>query len=323
MPLLPELGFQPDLEAIPAEVAGRARLMFLNYPNNPTGGVVDDDFFDRAVEFARAQRRDRGPRQRLLRDHLRRLPRAVVPRDARRDGRRHRDLLAVEDLQHDRLAGRRGGRQPRPGRRLLAAQDEHRQRHVRGAPGGRRRRRSRSDQSSVARDVRDLPAPPRRAGGRAAARSACDVDPPQGRDLRLGAGARGRDLGLVHRAGARGRRRGDLARRRLRPERRGLRADEPDGARTSASTRPPTGSPRSSPASAVPPELPVRRPAAGRAAAGARPPGRRRPRPGRRRAARAAAGRPRRGRRRGSPWRSRRVTPAWCCRARASPAATA
>ncbi|HMO01093.1 MAG TPA: LL-diaminopimelate aminotransferase, partial [Miltoncostaeaceae bacterium] len=54
MPLLPELGFQPDLEAIPADVAARAKVMFLNYPNNPTGGVVEDDFFDRAVAFARA-----------------------------------------------------------------------------------------------------------------------------------------------------------------------------------------------------------------------------------------------------------------------------
>jgi len=53
MPLIPELGFLPDLEAVPAEVAAAARLMFLNYPNNPTGGVVDDDFFARAVEFAR------------------------------------------------------------------------------------------------------------------------------------------------------------------------------------------------------------------------------------------------------------------------------
>ena len=54
MPLLPELGFQPDLEAIPAEVRARARLMFLNYPNNPTGGVIEDDFFTRLVAFARA-----------------------------------------------------------------------------------------------------------------------------------------------------------------------------------------------------------------------------------------------------------------------------
>lgn len=54
MPLVPELGFQPDLEAIPADVRARARIMYLNYPNNPTGAVIEDDFFDRVVAFARA-----------------------------------------------------------------------------------------------------------------------------------------------------------------------------------------------------------------------------------------------------------------------------
>jgi LL-diaminopimelate aminotransferase len=53
MPLVPELGFAPDLDAIPAEDRERARLMFLNYPNNPTGAVVPDGLFERAVEFAR------------------------------------------------------------------------------------------------------------------------------------------------------------------------------------------------------------------------------------------------------------------------------
>jgi len=53
MPLVGELGFAPDLDAIPAEVRERARLMFLNYPNNPTGAVVPDGLFERAVEFGR------------------------------------------------------------------------------------------------------------------------------------------------------------------------------------------------------------------------------------------------------------------------------
>jgi LL-diaminopimelate aminotransferase len=53
MPLLPERGFAPDLEAIPAEDRERARLMYLNYPNNPTGAVVPDGLFERAVDFAR------------------------------------------------------------------------------------------------------------------------------------------------------------------------------------------------------------------------------------------------------------------------------
>jgi LL-diaminopimelate aminotransferase len=53
MPLVPELGFAPDLDAIPVEASERARLMFLNYPNNPTGAVVPDGLFERAVEFGR------------------------------------------------------------------------------------------------------------------------------------------------------------------------------------------------------------------------------------------------------------------------------
>src|SRR5918992_4318106 len=53
MPLLPERGFAPDLDAIAPEDASRARLMYLNYPNNPTGAVVPDGLFERAVEFAR------------------------------------------------------------------------------------------------------------------------------------------------------------------------------------------------------------------------------------------------------------------------------
>ncbi len=52
MPLVPELGFQPDLDAISVDVLKRARLMFINYPNNPTGAVIEDDFFARVVEFA-------------------------------------------------------------------------------------------------------------------------------------------------------------------------------------------------------------------------------------------------------------------------------
>ncbi len=53
LPLVPELGFAPDLSAIPAEVAAKARLMFINYPNNPTGAVVPEGFFEMVVSFAR------------------------------------------------------------------------------------------------------------------------------------------------------------------------------------------------------------------------------------------------------------------------------
>jgi LL-diaminopimelate aminotransferase len=53
MPLVPELGFAPDLDAIGGDVAERARLLYINYPNNPTGAVVPDGLFERAVEFGR------------------------------------------------------------------------------------------------------------------------------------------------------------------------------------------------------------------------------------------------------------------------------
>jgi LL-diaminopimelate aminotransferase len=53
MPLVPGLGFAPDLNAIAAEDAARARLLYLNYPNNPTGAVLRDGLFERVVEFAR------------------------------------------------------------------------------------------------------------------------------------------------------------------------------------------------------------------------------------------------------------------------------
>ncbi|HWF34816.1 MAG TPA: LL-diaminopimelate aminotransferase [Solirubrobacteraceae bacterium] len=52
MPLLAERGFAPDLAAIPAQDLARARLMFLNYPNNPTGAIAPDGLFADVVELA-------------------------------------------------------------------------------------------------------------------------------------------------------------------------------------------------------------------------------------------------------------------------------
>jgi LL-diaminopimelate aminotransferase len=54
MPLVPEKGFAPDLSAISAEDAARAKLMFINFPNNPTGAIVPDGFFEEVIDFARA-----------------------------------------------------------------------------------------------------------------------------------------------------------------------------------------------------------------------------------------------------------------------------
>jgi LL-diaminopimelate aminotransferase len=53
MPLTLENSWLPDLNAIPDDVAERARLMWLNYPNNPTAAVAGQDFLERAVDFCR------------------------------------------------------------------------------------------------------------------------------------------------------------------------------------------------------------------------------------------------------------------------------
>ncbi len=52
MPLRQENGFLPDLEAIPQDVAQSAKIMWLNYPNNPTGAVAPLELFEQAVAFA-------------------------------------------------------------------------------------------------------------------------------------------------------------------------------------------------------------------------------------------------------------------------------
>jgi len=53
MPLKEEDGFLPDLNAIPEDVAKRAKVLWLNYPNNPTAAVADLAFFEEAVRFAK------------------------------------------------------------------------------------------------------------------------------------------------------------------------------------------------------------------------------------------------------------------------------
>ncbi|HKJ36934.1 MAG TPA: LL-diaminopimelate aminotransferase [Solirubrobacterales bacterium] len=53
LPLEPAHGFAPDLDAIDEMALSKARLMFINFPNNPTGAVVPDGFFERVVELAR------------------------------------------------------------------------------------------------------------------------------------------------------------------------------------------------------------------------------------------------------------------------------
>ena len=53
MPLLEENGWLPDLDAIPAEAARKAKVLWLNYPKNPKGAIAELDFFKKAVDFAK------------------------------------------------------------------------------------------------------------------------------------------------------------------------------------------------------------------------------------------------------------------------------
>src|SRR6202020_860963 len=53
MPLEPELGFAPDLAKLENDVLAKSKLLFFNYPNNPTGAVVPDGLFADVVELAR------------------------------------------------------------------------------------------------------------------------------------------------------------------------------------------------------------------------------------------------------------------------------
>lgn len=52
LPLLPENGFLPDLDAIPEDICRRAKLLVINYPNSPTGRVADESFYGEVVDFA-------------------------------------------------------------------------------------------------------------------------------------------------------------------------------------------------------------------------------------------------------------------------------
>ncbi|MBL7194779.1 MAG: LL-diaminopimelate aminotransferase [Desulfobacterales bacterium] len=52
MDLIKENNFLPDLGAVPDEIAGKAKLMFINYPNNPTSAVATGEFFEEVVAFA-------------------------------------------------------------------------------------------------------------------------------------------------------------------------------------------------------------------------------------------------------------------------------
>ena len=92
----------------------RANLLFCNYPNNPTGAVIDDDFFERLARFGLEHEipivHDNAYSEITFDGYV--APSFLQAPGAKEAG--HRDVLAVEGLQHDRLADRCRGRQRRP-----------------------------------------------------------------------------------------------------------------------------------------------------------------------------------------------------------------
>lgn len=52
IPILKENNFLPDFDTVPEEILKRSKLLFINYPNNPTTSVADEDFYKRVIEFA-------------------------------------------------------------------------------------------------------------------------------------------------------------------------------------------------------------------------------------------------------------------------------
>ena len=113
----PSWASPPTSSAVPAEVAARARLMFLNYPNNPTGAVVPEGFFELVVSFAREHEilvvHDNAYSETTYDGYV--APSFLATPG--RQGGRGRGLLALQGLQHDRLALRRDPRQRRGDRR--------------------------------------------------------------------------------------------------------------------------------------------------------------------------------------------------------------
>ena len=92
----------------PTDVLRRTRILYLNYPNNPTAAIAPRDYLERVVAALPRARHPARVRQRVLRARVRRLRAAEHLRDRRRARRRDRVPLAVEDVQHDGLALRLG-----------------------------------------------------------------------------------------------------------------------------------------------------------------------------------------------------------------------
>ena len=124
MPLTRENTFVPVLDDIPKKVIRSAKLMFINYPNNPTAAVAPDGFYREVVDFASDNNivvvSDNAYSEIAFDGY--RAPSFLETKGA--DGGWYRDALTFKDLQHDWLADRYGSRQCRYTGRSRAGQDK-------------------------------------------------------------------------------------------------------------------------------------------------------------------------------------------------------
>ena len=168
LPLVPDLGFAPDLSAVPADVAARARLMFLNYPNNPSGAVVPEGFFEMAVSFAREHEilvvHDNAYSETTYDGYV--APSFLDTPGAKEVGVEVFSLSKGYNMTGWRCAAILGNAEAI--RDLLAPEDERRLRPLRGGAAGRRRRPARPERAARAdeRDLRPAPRPRRRGAAR-------------------------------------------------------------------------------------------------------------------------------------------------------------
>jgi Arc/MetJ family transcription regulator len=133
IPLLEENGFLPDLKSIDPAQADRCKLFYINYPNNPTGAVATDAFYDELIAFAQQHNIHTGLRQRAQ----------IDPAAARHQGMRARTALHEQSLQHDRLAPGLFLRRAVGRRSARHHQGQLRQRAVQGHSARRLRRHCR------------------------------------------------------------------------------------------------------------------------------------------------------------------------------------
>ena len=195
--------------------------MFINYPNNPTGAVVPDGFFERVVALAREHEilviHDNAYSETTFDGYV--APSFLATDGAKDVGIEVFSLSKGYNMTGWRIAALMGNRDAIHAYWQLKT-------HVdsgmfEAAQLRRRRGAAQRARACKAGDERDLRAPPR-PGGRDAARDRRRGRAAEGHDLHLGAGPGQRHLDLVRRARARGGRGRDLARLDVRAQRRGL-----------------------------------------------------------------------------------------------------